>query len=84
ARALEKALARILQRQLPLNADGAIAALLCELGFPPRAANGIFMIARVAGLVAHASEEQEQGTWLRAVVAADYDYVGPPERDLPQ
>ncbi|MER3427524.1 MAG: citryl-CoA lyase [Pyrinomonas sp.] len=81
-RALEEALARVLQRHLPINADGAIAALLCELSFPPRAANGIFMIARIAGLVAHVSEEQGQGVWLRPVVPADYEYVGPAEREM--
>jgi len=80
--ALEKVLSESAGRNLPINADGAIAALLCEMSFPPKIANGIFMIARVAGLVAHAVEEQELNPPMRTVDAENYEYDGASERKL--
>ena len=61
-------------KNLPINADGAIAALLCEMNFPPKIANGIFMIARVAGLVAHAVEEQKNHPPMRTVDVENYEF----------
>ncbi len=37
-------------KKLPLNVDGAIAAVLADLGFSPELANGFFILARTAGL----------------------------------
>lgn len=74
AEALEKVLSEKLGKHLPINADGAIAALLCEMEFPPKIANGIFMIARTAGLVAHAVEEQENNPPMRTVDVENYEF----------
>jgi citrate synthase len=82
AEILEKVLSEKAGRNLPLNADGAIAALLCEMNFPPKTANGIFMIARVAGLVAHVVEERERSAPMRTVNADEYEYDGARERKL--
>jgi citrate synthase len=82
AEAIEKALSESSGRLLPINADGAIAALLCDLEFPPTAANGIFMIARVPGLVAHVIEEQERNPPMRTVKMDEYEYDGPVNRQL--
>lgn len=82
AEVLEKILSETSGRKLPINADGAIAVLLCEMNFPPKTANGIFMIARVAGLVAHATEEQERNPPMRTVSVEDYVYDGEREREL--
>ena len=82
AQAMELVLSKIAGKRLPLNADGAIAALLCEIAFPKTAANGIFMIARIPGLVAHCLEEQARNLPLRAIDPAAYEYDGPPERSL--
>lgn len=82
ARELERALTESAGRNLPINADGAIGALLLELKFPPKAANGIFMIARVPGLVAHAVEEQERNAPMRTVAVDDYEYDGAAEREI--
>jgi citrate synthase len=57
ARAVEKAFADA-KKSLPINVDGAIGAILADLGMNPAAFNGIFMIARTPGLVAHVIEEQ--------------------------
>src|SRR5881398_143330 len=45
ARAVEKAFADA-KKTLPINVDGAIGAILADLGMNPAAFNGIFMIAR--------------------------------------
>lgn len=82
AAVLEKVLSETTGKRLPINADGAIAALLCEMDFPEKTANGIFMIARVAGLVAHAAEEQERNPPMRTVNVDEYEYDGAPERNL--
>ena len=50
------------KRRVPLNATGAIGALLCEIGFPVAAMRGVAVISRSAGLLAHAIEEIETGT----------------------
>jgi citrate synthase len=49
-------------RRLPLNATGAIGALLCEIGFPVEAMRGVAVISRSAGLLAHALEELNAST----------------------
>jgi citrate synthase len=46
-------------RHLTINATGAVAAILADLGVPPRAMRGFALISRAAGLVAHLVEEQE-------------------------
>lgn len=84
ARALEAELARTKQKPLPLNADGAIAALLCDISFPKEAANGIFMIARIPGLVAHCVEERSRNAALLPIDPASYEYDGPQKRKLPR
>lgn len=48
---------RTMQRALPINATGAIGAVLCELGFPWRICRGIVVISRAIGLVGHLAEE---------------------------
>jgi citrate synthase len=58
--------------------------LLCDVGFPAAAANGIFMIARLPGLVAHALEEQSRNSPLAPISPDAYEYDGPADRKLPE
>ena len=55
-RALE-AEASVRIKPLPMNIDGALAAVLHDIGFPPPAGRFIFIIGRVAGLTAEVAEE---------------------------
>jgi citrate synthase len=79
---LQRALSQAVGRNLPVNVDGAIGALLLEIRFPKAAANGLFLISRVAGLVAHAVEEQRRYKPLHSADAQAVEYDGPPERLL--
>ncbi len=69
-------------KTLPLNVDGAIAALLCELEFDPNLANAFFMIARVPGLVAHIHEEKLRQKPMRKIHPTDTEYDGPENKSL--
>jgi len=79
---VKDALKEVTGKELPINVDGAIAALLCELDFPPMLANAFFIIARMPGLLAHIYEEQTSFKPMRKIHPADYSYSGPPERKI--
>ena len=72
------------QYPLPLNVDGAIAAVCGDLGFEPEIANGLFIIARVPGLLAHAAEERARQPRMRQIDPTDHVYDGPERRRLPE
>jgi citrate synthase len=82
AKALEGAIERSSGKRLPINVDGAIAALLCEMDFPPELANAFFIMARIPGLVAHVYEEQTRMKPMRHINSKNHEYDGIPERAL--
>ena len=82
AKEFETALEKSLGKKLPINVDGAIAALLCEMEFDVTFANAFFMIARVPGLVAHIYEEKTRYKPMRKIHPTDVNYDGPEERML--
>jgi citrate synthase len=45
-------------RHLTINATGASAALLGEIGIPQKVMRGVAVVSRSAGLVGHILEEQ--------------------------
>jgi citrate synthase len=55
--ALARAAEQASGRRLPINATGAIAATLLELGIPWRVHRGFALISRTVGLIAHIDEE---------------------------
>ena len=82
AHAIEAALKRSTGKDLPINIDGAIAAILCEIEFPVTLSNALFMVARITGILAHAHEEITQMPPMRRIDPVDFSYAGPAERDL--
>ena len=81
ARAVEKAFADT-KKSLPINVDGAIGAILADLGMNSAAFNGIFMIARTPGLIAHVIEEQTRERPMRRIDPVNHGYDGPPPRTV--
>jgi len=77
--ALEQA-AREAIKPLPINIDGALAAVLYDLGFPPAFGKLVFIIGRVAGLTAEVAEEYAREKAMRIRIPVVYD--GEPPRDL--
>lgn len=57
---VQKAVYDKLGKHLVINVDGAIAAVLLDLGFPPEAGNGLFALARAGGMIAHILEEYQE------------------------
>jgi citrate synthase len=71
-------------RPLPVNVDGAIAAVCADLGFAYELGNAIFLISRLPGLIAHAHEERTREAPMRQIEVKDHDYDGSRERRLPE
>ena len=71
-------------RAIPVNIDGAIAAVCGDLGIPPAIADALFVISRVPGIAAHAEEERVRQEPMRQIDPKDHRYDGPSERRLPQ
>ena len=73
-----------LDRPLPVNVDGAIAAICADLGFAYELGNAVFLISRLPGLIAHAHEERSRQPAMRQIDPKDHDYDGSRERRLPE
>jgi citrate synthase len=71
-------------RSLPVNVDGAIAAISADLGFAYELGNAIFLISRLPGLIAHAHEERTRQPPMRQIDPKDHDYDGARDRRLPE
>jgi citrate synthase len=80
--AIRQAMHETLGKDLPMNVDGAIAAVLCELDFPPEMGNGLFAIARTVGLTAHVFDEIVNQRPMRRISPTAQAYSGPEERSL--
>lgn len=63
-------------RAIPVNATGAIAAVLLDAGVPAEILRGVALISRCAGLVGHVREEQTKPSmralWEGAEAAVPY------------
>ena len=76
ARALEDAI-RTRIKPIPLNIDGALAAILIDLGLPSMAGKLLFIVGRVAGLSAEVLEEYSREKPMRIKFEVEYDGVPP-------
>jgi len=71
-------------RPIPVNVDGAIAAITADLGFAYELGNAVFLISRLPGLIAHAHEERTRQLPMRQIDPKDEDYDGAGDRRLPE
>ncbi|MBI5137026.1 MAG: citryl-CoA lyase [Nitrospirae bacterium] len=81
--AVQNALEESMGRDMPLNVDGAIAAILCDMGFDWKVGKGFFIIARIPGVVAHIVEEWSREKPFRRLPEGSYEYDGPALRAVP-
>jgi citrate synthase len=70
----------VLNRSLPINVNGAIPAIMLDVGFPLAALKGISLLARTASIIGHLQEESERpiGFMMSGAAAARIDYDGKP------
>jgi citrate synthase len=76
--ALSRAVDTVAGRPITINATGAVAALLAEIGVPTNVMRGFAVISRAAGLVAHVVEELQHpsGRFIWETVEAAIPYAG--------
>ena len=79
SRALESTL-RERVKPIPLNIDGALAAILIDLGLPAMVGKLLFIVGRDAGLSAEVLEEYTREKPMRIRIPVAYDGV-PPRKD---
>ena len=65
-----------LNRSLPINATGAIGAVLSELGFSWRICRGVAIIGRCIGLVGHIAEEMRNPIAYEIYERAEQEVAG--------
>ena len=83
-RAVELVAASLPEGQaLPVNIDGAIAAVCGDIGIPAEIANALFIISRVPGIAAQAQEERQREHPMRQIDPKDHIYDGAGQRRLP-
>jgi citrate synthase len=81
ARAVEDVTKQVFGRRLAMNVDGAMAAILLELGLDPGLGKALYVIGRAPGLVAHVFEEQSRERPYRDVGWKNVRYDGPGPRE---
>jgi len=82
SRAIERELNTQTGKNLPINVDGAIAAITSDMSFDWRLGKAFFLLGRVAGLTAHVYEEQTEFKPMRKMFNDESEYDGPTERNL--
>ncbi len=80
--AVEKILEKKKGKKIPINVDGAIAAVTSDMGFDYRLGKGFFIIGRVVGLVAHIFEEWVREKPFRRIADEEIEYDGTAPRKL--
>ncbi len=76
---IQAVLSDALGRQMPVNVDGAIAAVLIDMKLEPPVARMVFILGRAAGITAHVLEELAREKPMR--FRFDFKYDGPSVSD---
>lgn len=76
AESIHKELNAISSKTLALNIDGAMGAIISDMGFDWKLGKAFFIIARVPGLLAHIYEEQTNDVGIRRLSQDDIEYIG--------
>lgn len=74
---IENRLEKKTGKKLPLNIDGAVAAIMLELGFDWRLGKAMFILGRLPGLIAHVHEEITREKPYRRLEDNEVEYDGP-------
>jgi citrate synthase len=82
AQAVEKELNATAKKALPLNIDGAMAAIILDMGFDATLAKGFFLVGRTPGLIAHIYEEKISKEGVRRIPESDIEYTGEKNKKL--
>ncbi len=78
--ALKEAFA--VKKPLPINIDGAIAAVISDMDFEWKLGKAFFLLGRCAGLITHVYEEMTTQKPMRPICTQEIEYDGPRERGL--
>jgi citrate synthase len=79
-KAIEAEFAKV--KPLPVNVDGAIAAIISDMDFDWRLGKAFFLLGRCAGLIVHTYEEMTREKPMRRMCEQEVEYDGPWERNL--
>jgi len=79
---IQDKLSKRLGKPMPMNVDGIMGALFCELGFDWRMGKALFTLSRVAGIAAHSYEEMVYGKPFKATPLEEITYTGPEEKQV--
>ena len=83
--AIHKAFIEITGKNLPINIDGMMAAVMTELDFDPLEMAGIGALSVLPGVIAHVVEEIREGVPLRVIPdELGSKYTGEAERHIPK
>ena len=82
AKAVEAELEKRKGKKIVINVDGAIAAVVSDMGFDYRLGKGFFIIGRVVGLIAHIFEEIVREKPFRRISEEEIEYDGTVARKL--
>lgn len=84
ARAIDEHLRQTKTRPVPMNIDGATAAIYAELGFAPPLCRGLFILSRSVGILAHAYEQSLEPTRNKGPIPKRWlwTYDGPGDRTV--
>jgi len=76
---VEEVTQKVLDKTLPMNVDGAMGALLLDMGVRGEEMLAINILASCTGVAAHVIEELRDGVPLRIVLEHDLEYTLPRE-----